>query len=68
MQNKNIPFYVKCFLDPSLSGTIIHNKTLKGLPLIKMPMNQTFWGSYFGVLTDKFGINWTVSFDAGNEG
>ena len=33
---------------------------------IKMPMNQTFWGSYFGVFTDKFGINWTISFDAGN--
>ena len=31
---------------------------------IKMPMNQTFWGAYFGVLTDKFGINWTMSFDS----
>jgi len=31
---------------------------------IKMPMNQTFWGSYFGVLTDKFGIGWTMSFDS----
>jgi len=29
-----------------------------------MPMNQTFWGSYFGMLTDKFGIQWMVSFDA----
>lgn len=27
-----------------------------------MPMNDTFWGSYFGMLTDKFGINWMVSF------
>ena len=33
---------------------------------IKMPMNQTFWGAYFGVLTDKFGINWTISFDSEN--
>lgn len=30
---------------------------------IKMPMEKTFWGSYFGMLTDKFGINWMVSFD-----
>ena len=30
---------------------------------IKMPMNQAFWGSYFGMLTDKFGINWTISFE-----
>ncbi|MBA4849202.1 VOC family protein [Emticicia sp. BO119] len=28
-----------------------------------MPMNQTFWGSYYGMFTDKFGINWMVSFD-----
>lgn len=28
-----------------------------------MPMNNTFWGSYFGMLTDQFGIQWMVSFD-----
>ena len=27
-----------------------------------MPMEQTFWGSYFGMCTDKFGINWMISF------
>ncbi|WP_020533650.1 VOC family protein [Flexithrix dorotheae] len=30
---------------------------------VKMPMNKTFWGSYFGMLTDKFGINWMISGD-----
>jgi uncharacterized glyoxalase superfamily protein PhnB/uncharacterized protein YndB with AHSA1/START domain len=28
-----------------------------------MPMEQTFWGAYFGMLTDRFGIQWMVSFD-----
>lgn len=28
-----------------------------------MPMNQTFWGAYFGMFVDKFGINWMVNFD-----
>jgi len=28
-----------------------------------MPMAETFWGSYFGMMTDRFGINWMVSFD-----
>lgn len=28
-----------------------------------MPMTSTFWGAYFGMLTDKFGINWMVNFD-----
>ncbi|AOC94038.1 hypothetical protein BB050_00901 [Flavobacterium anhuiense] len=34
---------------------------------VEMPMNDTFWGSYFGMFKDKFGINWMVSFDK-NEG
>ena len=34
LQNKNIPLYVKCFLDPSLPGTIIHNHPLRRLPPI----------------------------------
>lgn len=29
---------------------------------ITMPLTHTFWGSYFGTLTDKFGIQWMVSF------
>lgn len=28
-----------------------------------MPMDKTFWDSYFGMFTDKFGIQWMVSFD-----
>ena len=30
---------------------------------VTMPMNKTFWGAYFGMFTDKFGINWMVNFD-----
>ena len=26
-----------------------------------MPMEDMFWGEYFGMLTDKFGINWMIS-------
>jgi PhnB protein len=26
-----------------------------------MPMADAFWGSYFGMFTDKFGINWMVN-------
>jgi PhnB protein len=29
---------------------------------IIMPMEKTFWGSYFGMFTDQFGIQWMVSF------
>ncbi len=27
---------------------------------ITMPIDNTFWGDYFGMFTDKFGINWMV--------
>lgn len=30
---------------------------------VSMPMTKTFWGAYFGMFTDKFGINWMVNFD-----
>jgi aspartate kinase len=34
LQNKSIPLFVKCFLDPSLPGTVIHNKPVHKLPPI----------------------------------
>jgi PhnB protein len=34
---------------------------------VNMPMEDTFWGSYFGMLEDKFGVNWMVSFDTSTQ-
>ncbi|HKC67345.1 MAG TPA: VOC family protein [Bacteroidia bacterium] len=31
---------------------------------VTMPLGKTFWGAYFGMFTDKFGIQWMVNFDA----
>jgi PhnB protein len=30
---------------------------------IKVPMTETFWGSYYGIFKDKFGIYWKISVD-----
>ncbi|WP_420150822.1 VOC family protein [Spirosoma sp.] len=30
---------------------------------VTMPMNDTFWGDYFGMLVDKFGIQWMMSYN-----
>jgi len=30
---------------------------------IEVPMNDSPWGSYFGMFRDKFGIEWMVDFD-----
>lgn len=33
---------------------------------VTMPQENTFWGSYFGMLTDKYGIQWMVSYTPKN--
>ena len=30
---------------------------------IKVAMTETFWGSYYGIFKDRFGINWKITFD-----
>lgn len=41
----------KLFNGLSAGGTVI------------MAMEDTFWGAYFGMLIDQFGIHWMVNFD-----
>ena len=31
---------------------------------ISMPIADTFWGAYFGMCADKFGVQWMVNCDA----
>lgn len=42
LQNKGIPLYVRCFLDPSLPGTVIHqtDKTIAYPPIMVLKTNQ----------------------------
>lgn len=30
---------------------------------ITMPLQDTFWGARFGMLTDKFGVSWMFNYD-----
>lgn len=30
---------------------------------IGMPMEDTFWGDYYGSLTDRFGIQWMIDYE-----
>ncbi len=34
---------------------------------VTMPLEKTFWAEAFGMVTDKFGINWMVNCDAPHE-
>lgn len=35
---------------------------------VTMPLQDTFWGTRFGMLTDKYGINWMTNCEAKQEG
>ena len=35
---------------------------------VEMPMDDSPWGSYFGMFRDKYGIEWMVEFDPKNNG
>ena len=35
---------------------------------VTMPLELTFWGAFFGMFTDKFGINWMVNHDTQPQG
>lgn len=35
---------------------------------VEMPIQDSPWGSYFGMLRDKFGIEWMVEFDPQQKG
>lgn len=30
---------------------------------INMPLEDTFWGAYFGMCADQFGVQWMVNYD-----
>jgi PhnB protein len=33
-----------------------------------MPVQETFWASRFGMLTDKFGVNWMIDLEKPHQG
>ena len=55
-------FSISITTDSKAEADRLFNSLSAGGKVI-MPMNKTFWGDYFGVFTDKFSINWMVSFN-----
>jgi len=35
--------------------------------VIEFPLNDSFWGSYFGMFADKFGIQWMIEYKSKSE-
>ncbi len=55
-------FHLSLDTDSEAEANLIFNSLSEG-GKVTMPMNKTFWGSYFGMLTDKFGVQWMISYD-----
>jgi PhnB protein len=55
-------FSISVSLDDTKEADRIFSELSKGGE-VSMPLDKTFWDAYFGMLTDKFGINWIINCD-----
>jgi PhnB protein len=55
-------FAISLSAENEAEATALFNKLSAG-GQVTMPLDKAFWGDYFGMLTDKFGVRWMVSYD-----
>ena len=55
-------FAIVISADSEAEATKVFNKLSAG-GQVTMPLDKAFWGDYFGMLTDRFGVQWMVSYD-----
>lgn len=60
--SKGTNFYIFLRTESEEETNTIFNELGSG-GQIAMPLNHTFWGSYFGMIIDKFGVQWMLSFE-----
>ncbi len=59
-QGNNFSVAIQCESLPEIEK-LFHALSEKGQ--ITMPLQDMFWGSRFGMLTDQFGIHWMFNFE-----
>jgi PhnB protein len=59
--NKGNNFTISIGTSSEEETTIFFNGLAAG-GLITMPLAHQFWGAFFGMVTDKFGIQWSLSY------
>jgi PhnB protein len=60
-------FAISISTDSEAEATELFNKLSAG-GQITMPLDKTFWEAYFGMLTDKYGVQWMISYDYDQQG
>ena len=58
--------YISVFTDSREEADRIFNGLSEG-GVIEMPMEDAFWGDYFGSFADKFSISWMINFPGQQE-
>ena len=59
--NKGNNVYISLHPDSRLEANKLFAKLSDG-GVVDMPLQDMFWGDYYGSLTDKYGIKWMVNF------
>jgi PhnB protein len=54
--------YISINTESEQEATRLFNRLSAG-GQVTMPLEKAFWGAYFGMFTDKFGIQWMVNYD-----
>lgn len=57
--------YISLFPDSREDADRIFNALSEG-GVVEMPMEDQFWGDYFGSFVDKFGVNWMINYNPEN--
>jgi len=55
-------FYISINTDTKEEADTLFAKLSEG-GKIELPIQETFWGAYFGMLEDKFRIQWMINLD-----
>ena len=58
-------FHIAITADSKAEADKLYNGLSEG-GIIEMPFAKSFGDTYFGMFADKYGIQWTVAFDANN--
>ena|ERR1700743_491279 len=64
--NKGNNFMVTLDTSSEEETTKLFNGLAEG-GIITMPLDNQFWGAFFGMVTDKFGIQWMLSYVKSNQ-
>lgn len=56
-------FYITIQPESREEADVLFNKLSSG-GKVEMPMQEMFWGAYYGAFRDRFGVQWMINYDS----